>query len=258
MKQIFLFMMLAIFSARAQTNSIKFQSAVEQTSLLELYSSEGCSSCPPAEKWLTSLKDRPGLWRDFVPVAFHVDYWDYLGWRDPWAKAEFSDRQQTYAAHWHSQSVYTPGFVLNGKEWTAWPGGKDSLKTSSTAAGRLTLASDDANRWQVDFVPVNKNKGEQYEVHAALLGCGLSSDVKAGENRGRRLVHDFAVLQLATKPLTSLGDSVQGEIKLSRPSDSSGTRLALAVWITKIGSLEPLQATGGWIVPPIASPAPRK
>src|SRR5580693_7997010 len=96
--------------ANAETNSLSFQSSNKQTSLLELYTSEGCSSCPPAETWLSRLKASPGLWGDFVPVAFHVDYWDYLGWRDPWAKSEFSNRQRAYAARWHSQSVYTPGF----------------------------------------------------------------------------------------------------------------------------------------------------
>ena len=66
---------------------VTFASTARQTSLLELYTSEGCSSCPPAEAWLSGLKDNPGLWRDFVPVAFHVDYWNYLGWRDKWSRA---------------------------------------------------------------------------------------------------------------------------------------------------------------------------
>src|SRR5689334_11142529 len=70
-----------------------FQSFETQTPLLELFTSEGCSSCPPAEKWLTGLKPSSGLWKDFVPVAFHVDYWDYLGWRDPWSSKTFTDRQ---------------------------------------------------------------------------------------------------------------------------------------------------------------------
>jgi hypothetical protein len=65
-----------------------FESAPNKVHLLELFTSEGCSSCPPAEEWLTKLKQNPGLWRDFVPVAFHVDYWDHLGWRDRFAAKE--------------------------------------------------------------------------------------------------------------------------------------------------------------------------
>jgi len=72
---------LVAISANAQNQPLVFQSAATRTALLELFTSEGCSSCPPAETWLTSLTAAAGLWKDFVPVAFHVDYWDYLGWR---------------------------------------------------------------------------------------------------------------------------------------------------------------------------------
>src|ERR1041385_689795 len=99
--------LIAIFvsSVNAQTTHITFQSSAVQTALLELYTSEGCSSCPPAEAQLSRLKKSSGLWKDFVPVAFHVDYWDYLGWRDPWASAEFSDRQRSYAQQWRGETI---------------------------------------------------------------------------------------------------------------------------------------------------------
>src|SRR5215467_12960255 len=77
---------------------IKFQSGTNRAALVELYTSEGCSSCPPAEEWLSQLKIDPRLWMDFVPVAFHVDYWVYLGWRDPFGTGSFSERQRAYAA----------------------------------------------------------------------------------------------------------------------------------------------------------------
>src|SRR4051812_18118930 len=66
--------------------------ATEPTQLIELFTSEGCSSCPPADEWLHDLGKQPGLWTDFVPVAFHVDYWDYLGWKDIFSTPEFSER----------------------------------------------------------------------------------------------------------------------------------------------------------------------
>src|SRR5580700_10527630 len=102
--------MLAGLSAQAAP--IQFQSAEAQTALVELYTSEGCSSCPPSESWLSRLKEKPGLWNEFVPVAFHVDYWDYLGWRDKWSNKQFSDRQRAYAGVWASENIYTPEFVL--------------------------------------------------------------------------------------------------------------------------------------------------
>lgn len=239
-------------SINAQSAVVTFQSTTEQTALLELYTSEGCSSCPPAEAWLSGLKDSPGLWKDFVPVAFHVDYWDYLGWRDPWAQRGFSDRQRAYAESWHNENIYTPGFVLNGKEWTDWSGRKDTLKPSGAKAGVLTVTSSDTNHWQVNFAPVN-TEGQHYEVHAALLAGGLSSDAKAGENRGRRLKHDFVVLTLVNAPLVRSGGVAQGDFVLTVPRSAAGTNLALAVWTTRTGGLEPLQAAGGWLTRPVSS-----
>src|ERR1700733_854948 len=97
---------------QAQTTT-RFESGPSQVSLLELYTSEGCSSCPPAEAWLSALSQSPELWKAVVPVAFHVDYWDNLGWKDWFSSREFTQRQRRYAANWGSGSVYTPAFILN-------------------------------------------------------------------------------------------------------------------------------------------------
>ncbi len=235
-----------VVAANAQNTSLTFQSSREQTALIELYTSEGCSSCPPAETWLSRLKESPGLWKDFVPLAFHVDYWDYLGWGDPWANKSFSDRQRAYAKQWRSDSIYTPGFVLDGKEWRDWSGRKDGPKSAGAKSGVLTVSSSDTNRWQVNFAPANTG-GADYEVHAALLAGNLSSNVKAGENRGRLLRHDFAVLALAKASLVRSGDVAQDEFILNKQRNAAESYLALAVWITPTGRLEPLQATGGWL-----------
>jgi hypothetical protein len=232
----------------AQHSVTCFQSTAQQASLIELYTSEGCSSCPPAEAWLTGLKNSPGLWKEFVPLAFHVDYWDSLGWRDPWATGQFSDRQRAYAKRWHGDSIYTPAFVLNGKEWRGWADGKDAPKTSGANAGTLTVSSPDTTHWRASFTPAHAS-GTGFEAHAAWLASGLSSDVKAGENRGRRLSHDFAVLALADAPLARDGKEARGDFILAPPRTAAGSRLALAVWITQTGCLEPLQATGGWVCP---------
>jgi hypothetical protein len=98
----------------------------------------------------------------------------------------------------------------------------------------------------VSFAPANAASAD-YEVHAALLAGGLSSNVKAGENRGRLLRHDFAVLTLVKASLLRRGDVAQGEFVLSKPRNAPESDFALAVWITPAGRLEPLQATGGWL-----------
>jgi hypothetical protein len=232
-------------SAVLENQTVTFQTGERQTALLEIFTSEGCSSCPPAEAWLSRLKDSPRLWKDFVPVAFHVDYWDYLGWRDQWGSTAFSERQQRYSQFWKSKTVYTPGFVLDGKEWQTWLSHKEGPPASPTDIGVLKVTSSDLRRWEVEFSPLH-SKQSAYEVHAALLGSGITSEVRAGENRGRRLVHDFAVLELAQGELNQNSGEARGEFRLSHDPKTNQSRLGIAVWVTGHGSPVPLQATGGW------------
>src|SRR5271154_4074347 len=141
-------MMMAILPVIVATGNAfaephDFQSSAEQVTFLELYTSEGCSSCPPAEAWLSRIKDSPELWKSVVPVAFHVDYWDYLGWHDPWAEKAFSDRQRAYAAAWGSGQIYTPCFARNGREWQDWSGSDDPSGHSTAKPGVLGATSAD-------------------------------------------------------------------------------------------------------------------
>ena len=214
------------------------------TPLLELYTSEGCSSCPPADTWLTQLKDSPKLWKEFVPVAFHVDYWDYLGWRDPFAAARYSERQHNYAAEWKSRSVYTPEFVLDGREWRGWGGRGRSPAIPAKPAGVLAASSTNGTQWTLRFQPAVAVPGK-IEFHAALLGCDLFTAVKAGENRGRKLEHDFVVLALANAPAKKSGEPFEAMLTLS--TGLSPKRLAFAAWVTSDGVSRPLQSVGGWL-----------
>ena len=228
-------------------NVIQFQSEVAATPLLELYTSEGCSSCPPAEAWLSRLKESPKLWKDFVPVAFHVDYWDYLGWKDPFASGTFSERQQDYSSRWRSQSVYTPGFVFDGKEWRGWYNRDGLPRPARTPVGVLTAGSKDGKQWVIRFQPTADIASSSCDFHAALLGFDLKSDVKTGENRGRTLEHDFVVLALANAASIKNGDSFQSELALKSKLTAAPKRLAVAAWVTSSRSLQPLQAIGGWL-----------
>ena len=115
--QSLLFAMILVLSQSAFAEEIQFNSGNKQVALLELYTSQGCSSCPPADAWLSELKNESGLWTEFVPVALHVSYWDYLGWKDRFSKKEYSSRQRLHKGQGHVKVVYTPGFFLNGKEW---------------------------------------------------------------------------------------------------------------------------------------------
>jgi hypothetical protein len=225
--------------ATAQGGDVVFESKPARTHLLELFTSEGCSSCPPAEAWLNNLKNEPRLWQDFVPIVFHVDYWDHLGWRDPFASKTWTERQADYSARWKSGSVYTPAFVLDGVAWrnTALP----PAATETPGVLKITISGE---RVMAAFKAAT-NAGRRYEIHLARLGFGLGGDVTAGENSGRKLMHDFVVLGLTNEGMKS------GVKELRLPADSSkqaaNSRSALAAWVTQAGQIEPIQAVGGWL-----------
>ena len=225
---------------------IQFQSTPATAALLELFTSEGCSSCPPAEAWLARLKDDARLWKEFVPVAFHVDYWDGLGWKDPFAKAAFTDRQRRYAAEWRGSSVYTPGFVWNGAEWRGWFQRESLPRVSSADAGVLAASSADGTTWAIRFMP-NGAARRAFTAHVALLGFDLAVQVKAGENRGRELKHDFVALALAETRLTQDGGVWRGESKLNPKPGLIPKRTALAAWVTAEALMQPVQSVGGWL-----------
>ncbi|MEO6035689.1 MAG: DUF1223 domain-containing protein [Verrucomicrobiota bacterium] len=226
---------------------IFFQSTAAQTPLLELYVSEGCSSCPPAETWLSHLTADSKLWKDFVPVAFHVDYWDYLGWKDPFAAKAYSERQRVSAEQGRTRSVYTPGFVLNGKEWRGWFDDEKLPRGSGRIVGQVIARSTNGTQWTLRFDPSDPGASSLFDFHAALLGFNLKSDVKAGENRGRKLEHDFVVLALAEVAAAKGAASYEGVLTLKSALTVVPKRAAVAVWITPRNRLEPIQSLGGWL-----------
>ena len=179
-------------------------------------------------------------------MAFHVDYWDRLGWRDRFAKPAFTARQQRYAAAWGGDSVYTPGFVVNGKEWRIWF--VDNVPpASSTKVGvfRVSLGGD--RKINATFTPATTHSGP-LALNVALLGNDLESDVKHGENSGRKLRHDFVVLQLAQSEMTNQGNLWTGTVLLSTNAGTDKPT-ALAAWVKPAETAPPIQATGGWLKP---------
>ena len=219
-----------------------FESGETQSSLIELFTSEGCSSCPPAEKWMSGLKSSQDLWKKIVPIAFHVDYWDRLGWRDRFAKSEFTSRQQHYAAAWGGDSVYTPAFVVDGKEWRGWFGG-NAVPTTSTKVGVLRVSLGDDGTLSATFVP-ETIQPRALALNVALLGNDLESDVKRGENSGRKLHHDFVVLDLIKIDMANESNRWTGSVAVPMRSGNDKPS-ALAAWITE--NATPIQATGGWL-----------
>jgi hypothetical protein len=223
---------------------MKWSSGPQQVALVELYTSEGCSSCPPAEAWLSRCKNEPGLWKQFVPVAFHVDYWDRLGWPDRFSSRRWTERQSHYAALWNGESIYTPAVVVNGREERNWP--RASLAPSKdNPSGVLRVLSNDRKAFIVEFQPAAGISGE-WDAHLALLGAEITTDVRAGENSGRNLKHDFVVLDLQSGPMKFESGLASARLTIGAVTQNA-PRLAVAAWITRRNELPPIQAAGGWV-----------
>lgn len=229
--------LVLLLATPLQAAPLLLDSGARQVTLLELYTSQGCSSCPPAERWLNKFIDDDDLWVEVIPIAFHVDYWDYIGWQDPYAAAAHGERQRDYARAGRARTVYTPGFFSNGREWRGWTFGLGPRR-GDRRPGSL-IATIDAGRIHASFPAA----GEPTQLHVALLGCGIETVVARGENRGRTLPQEFVVLAHALHT----SDTGQWQVDLPQVEAGQAQRLAIALWVSTPENPAPLQATGGWL-----------
>ena len=229
-------------SGAAQSADI--QGPVSRVTLVELFTSEGCSSCPPAEKWLNRTEARSDLWSRVVPVAFHVDYWDYIGWPDRFAAREHSSRQRTYRKIGHTSGVYTPGFLVGGREWRGWFRDPTLELPAAVDVGAISV-SVQAGRFDARFEPAVEAP-ESLELHVARLGFDLATQVGAGENDGRTLEHGFVVLGWSRHPMHGDGAAFAASGTLPVASNPA-PREAVAVWVSVPGDPFPIQAAGAWL-----------
>jgi len=197
-------MVMAMVLATSATSGLAAQctavSGPGTAALVELYTSEGCSSCPPADRWLSSLGTRvPG---GIVPLALHVDYWDYIGWKDRYAKGEFSSRQRKLSQLQRQALVYTPQVLLQGRDFRYW--GSPAFDAAVAAINArpakasigLQIAGLSAERMEVDLKAALLQPYEKDAVlYVAAYENKLSSDVSSGENKGHQLTHDYVVLE---------------------------------------------------------------
>ncbi len=223
------------FSTVAQT----WEHQGKPAQVIELFTSEGCSSCPPADQYLSEFQDKPTLWQEYIPVAYHVDYWNYLGWEDKFASAAFSQKQRLYKAYGVTSGVYTPGFIVDGNEWRGYFNWLErSLPESATKERSLLALEKLGDEYYIRY----ENKGE-YIAHITLLAMDEITEVKAGENKGKLLEHDFVVLYEGNMKASSDWHFTIPERLLIAKAD------AVAVWLTKPGSFKPEQTVAGWIKP---------
>jgi hypothetical protein len=175
---------LLVAAAAARAQACSAESGAQVPTVVELYTSEGCNSCPPADRWLSTLKDKPGV----LAAAFHVDYWDRLGWKDRFASPRYSERQAQLQAAAGERFSYTPQVRVNGADWRRWP----KLPATPTASTVRMALQRDGEQVLVDVQP-QAGASTALSLWWAALEDGHASDVRAGENSGVRLHHDHVV-----------------------------------------------------------------
>jgi hypothetical protein len=176
-------------ASAANPATCKAQSPAKLTPVIELYTSEGCSSCPPADRWLSTLKNDAAQGRAVVQ-AFHVGYWDYIGWVDRFANPAYTERQRQVAS-WNRQSgIYTPQLVRNGQDWRDYARAVTSSEPAH-ASIELQKTADDA--FAANVTPAEGVT--TWSAYWTVTEHGHNSKVKAGENAGEFLQHDFVVRQ---------------------------------------------------------------
>ena len=230
--------LLTILSLHAET--IKLESTTAVPTFVELYTSQGCSSCPPADKLLNSFKKDKKLFTDIIPIAFHVDYWDRLGWKDPFATKENTGRQHQYYASDNTGQVYTPQFVINGQEWRGFFN-KEKIQKNKSEANVLKLEID-GDTIKAEY-PINAESKEAYALHVSILGIGLETSIKRGENRGKTLKQDFVAL---THEVNTSSDGTWS-FKLNS-TEQEAEQYALVAWVSKTNNATPIQAVASYIV----------
>jgi hypothetical protein len=203
-------LLIIIFSGIAIFGIVKSKSnhkdAIEKSSsnsfaILELFTSEGCSSCPPADRLLPQLANDANI----IPLSFHVDYWDRLGWKDPFSNSEFSDRQKEYAKQFRLSSIYTPQLVVNGEYemvGTNRPGAEAAIKKVFTEIDQVNIKIDGVKKENNCLVFTTGLQGKLSNVNiiCAVVQKHAETNVKAGENNGAQLSHTNVVRTFKEQP----------------------------------------------------------
>jgi len=240
----FFFLLFSLQSLAETPQVLTAVSSNNRVALLELYTSEGCSSCPPADKFMSRVKRADISDQQLIPLSFHVTYWDHIGWKDRFSHPQHDARQRKLAKMNNSREVYTPQFIMNGKDFRR-NGSFDNeiVRINSIAAEYQLELSASLNTDAIDVVldaRVSIDNNDKAAAFIVLYEHGLSSEVSDGENEGKQLRHDYVVRELKGPYLIKHDQSV---FKASfAHSDYKIENSGIVAFIQKPKSSEVLQA----------------
>jgi hypothetical protein len=239
---------MAFLSPALSWAACDLASGPQTNALVELYTSEGCSSCPPADKHLSGFPSREYGPERLVPISLHVDYWDYIGWKEPFAQPRFSERQRWLVHANGHKTVFTPHFFVSGTEVRDWNADLDDelkrviarpvradirVRAEVAGAGMLSIAASASTA----------RSAEQLGLFVALTEDKLTSSVSAGENRGVTLSHDHVVREWIG-PIALNGGHAGITQSVPMRASWNSARLGIAAFVQDLRTGQVLQAVG--------------
>ena len=210
--------------------------------VLELFTSQGCSSCPPADRLLRELATDEA-WTDLViPLSYHVDYWNYLGWRDPFSKKDWTDRQGDYVQAFGGTTMYTPQMVIQGRDELVGSRARSvrqriEQQAKNKKAQLVELKIGELDRGESTIETSVSLAGEvparDYQLVAVVFEKGLSTEVPRGENAGKTLKNDFVVrnLQIIAPLQKSSNLDITHHVSVQLDEGLNASQLGIAVFV---------------------------
>ena len=245
--RLFLASLMLIPAASHAAGACTVRSGPNTAALLELYTSEGCDSCPPADRWLSTFAGAPGVGSLVVPIAFHVDYWDYLGWKDVYGEARHSERQRALARASGARAVYTPQVMVAGRDFPSWrigsPAKAFEAVNARPARATLKISTESASSVRVAAALSPGIRAGDVALVVAITQDGLATQVKAGENRGATLRHDFVARDVKTfRDWKGEVPAIDTRATFSPRADWKPDRMRVVAFIQNLATGEVLQA----------------
>jgi len=232
---------MSAISAHAAECTVRSGATVN--ALVELYTSEGCSSCPPAEQWLSKLARAPRA--GVIPIAFHVHYWDYIGWKDIYAEPRNTERQKAFALVTGARSVYTPQVIVAGNDFRAWSSARafeeavkalNSRKADATVEITPRRLADGSIEGNASSVTAGKS---HLTLVVALTQDGIVSKPNAGENKGETLAQNFVVRDVAEFRGSGM---IAGNFRFTPKANWNAERMSVVAYVQDPRSGRVLQA----------------
>lgn len=224
--------LVSVFSFKNSLTKNEKTTESKAIAVVELFTSQGCSSCPAADKVLSKIVNEANTLNDPVyALSFHVSYWNYLGWKDPYSSEKYTERQRAYGSAFKLSSIYTPQMIVNGKHEFVGSSEEKANKTvksalNNQAKNNITFAmvDKDSKRVNVDF-KVDGDVNAKW-LNVAIVERDVENNVPRGENRGKKLHHDNVVRNFKTIEAKS-----SGSVEIEIPSDINPEKSSVIVYV---------------------------